>query len=613
MRTDVCRASRYVGARRPVFVGLCLAFTAIAQSANAATIEVTTPNDPAATSTTCTLRQAISSMNSGAILSTSNCTNTGASFGSNDTITFASDVTTVTLADISNNELVVTDPYLTIQGSGYGGVTIARNVAALNAFRIIHDKSAAFNTRLTLSGLTLANGSTTASYASGAAVFIDTPYSANLGLTDCIVSGNSTAGAGAMGGALAGKGVGADAIDHGTEISMTDSAITGNSTSNTNAGGGAIYAAGITIKNSVVSGNKTTGTSSPGGALFAADVSMSNTTISENSTGGNSSPGGAVAAKSTPLVTGGFDGNYNNVTHNTTAGDSSPGGGIYAASVSGELTSESITDNSTSGTNSNGGGFYISSYYGVSFSSSTISGNLVSGINSSGGGIWTRSGKGAIKVFSNSTLSNNTASAGGGGMSINVCSSQAARAMNIYNSTVAFNATTAANGGAIIVSNVGCPPAEVTKPTSTTIAAASSIFSNTTSDNVAGPDIVTGAGFTLTLDNNFSLIVNLPSNGIIVSNASGSPQLVTIDPRLAPLADNGCFIASGASTDAVCVQTLAIGCNSSAYNGGTNPFADSYDERGEGFPRIANSLTDIGAYEDDAEIFCNGFEVGPVQ
>ena len=104
-----------------------------------------------------------------------------------------------------------------------------------------------------------------------------------------------------------------------------------------------------------------------------------------------------------------------------------------------------------------------------------------------------------------------------------------------------------ANGGAIIVSNVGCPPAEVNKPTSTTIGVASSIFSNTTSDSVAGSDIVTGFGFTLTLkDNNFSLIVNLPSSGITVSNASGSPPLVTIDPRLAPLADNGCFIASGA-------------------------------------------------------------------
>ena len=55
-----------------------------------------------------------------------------------------------------------------------------------------------------------------------------------------------------MGGALAGKGVGADAIDHGTQISVTGSTITGNSTNNINAGGGAIYAAGVTIQNSVV-------------------------------------------------------------------------------------------------------------------------------------------------------------------------------------------------------------------------------------------------------------------------------------------------------------------------------------------------------------------------
>jgi hypothetical protein len=613
MRATIRRTLPRIGARRPVYVGLCLALAAISPSASAATIEVTTPDDPVASSTTCTLRQAIASMNSSAILGTSNCTNTGANFGSSDTVTFAVDVTSVTLADIANNELVVTDPYLTIQGSGNGGVTIGRNASSVNAFRIIHDKSAAFATRLTLSGLTIANGATTATNASGAAVFIDTPYSAALGLTNCIVSANSTSGTGAKGGALAGKGVGVYAIDHGTSISVTESTISGNSTNSANAGGGAIYAAEVTLKDSIVSGNKTTGNSSPGGAVLAPGVHMSYTTVSENSTEADSSPGGAIAAKSTPVAAGGFDGNYNNLTHNTTAGDSSPGGGMYAASVSGVLSLESITNNSTTGTNSNGGGVYIGSYYGASFSSSTISGNEVSGINSSGGGIWSRAGKGAIKIFSNGTLSNNTASVGGGAMSLNVCSSLASRAMNIYNSTVAFNATAAANGGAIIVSNIGCPPAEANKPTSTIVAAASSIFSNTTSNNVASFDIVSGAGFTLTLDTSFSLIENLPSSGIVVSNASGSPALVTADPHLAPLADNGCFLASGAPGDAVCVQTLAIGCGSSAYNGGSNPFSDSFDERGEGFPRIANSLADIGAYEDNAEIFCNGFEVGPAQ
>ena len=77
--------------------------------------------------------------------------------------------------------LVVTDPYLTIQGSGNGGVTIARNVAALNAFRIIHDKSAALATRLTLSGLTLTKRlHDRVAYASGAAVFIGTSPTAPI-------------------------------------------------------------------------------------------------------------------------------------------------------------------------------------------------------------------------------------------------------------------------------------------------------------------------------------------------------------------------------------------------------------------------------------------------
>src|SRR6202012_5352103 len=127
---------------------------------------------------------------------------------------------------------------------------------------------------------------------------------------------------------------------------------------------------------------------------------------------------------------------------------------------------------------------------------------------------------------------------------------------------------------------------------------------------VASADIVSGAGFTLTLDTSFSLIENLPGSGVVVSNAGNSPALITADPHLAPLADNGCFVASGAPGNAVCIPTLAIGCNSPAYNNGSNPLSALFDERGEGFPRIANSLPDIGAYEDDAEIFCNGFEAG---
>ena len=96
------------------------AFAAVMPTSRAATIQVTTPDD-AGTTSTCTLRQAIAAMNAKALGSSSSCANLGSAFGFGDTITFASTVTSVDLADAPNNELLITDYSLTIQGTGTGG------------------------------------------------------------------------------------------------------------------------------------------------------------------------------------------------------------------------------------------------------------------------------------------------------------------------------------------------------------------------------------------------------------------------------------------------------------------------------------------------------------
>src|SRR5579859_5206333 len=66
--------------------------------ASAATIVVNSTADPGDAST-CTLRQAIVSMNTGAVAANSACTNAGGTFGSSNTINFAAGVSTISLTD----------------------------------------------------------------------------------------------------------------------------------------------------------------------------------------------------------------------------------------------------------------------------------------------------------------------------------------------------------------------------------------------------------------------------------------------------------------------------------------------------------------------------------
>lgn len=126
--------------------------------------------------------------------------------------------------------------------------------------------------------------------------------------------------------------------------------------------------------------------------------------------------------------------------------------------------------------------------------------------------------------------------------------------------------------------------------------------------------MVVQPGFPLTVDTSFDLIQHPSSGGgITFVNGSGSPPVISSDQLLSALADNRCRKISGAPSASACVPTHAIGCSSLAYNNGSNPLADTYDERGAGFPRVSGLAADIGAYEfsytpTGDEIFCNGFE-----
>jgi hypothetical protein len=65
-----------------------------------------------------------------------------------------------------------------------------------------------------------------------------------------------------------------------------------------------------------------------------------------------------------------------------------------------------------------------------------------------------------------------------------------------------------------------------------------------------------------------------------------------VDPRLGPLQDNG-----GPT------QTHALLPGSPALDAGSNAYATEFDQRGVGFPRVANGTIDVGAFEYQAVVF----------
>ena len=248
--TQSRNAGILVPLRRALAVALLLAMTPI--SANAATIVVTSPDDSdPASAGTCTLRQAILSMNAGA--ARGNCMASGDAFGSADTITFAASAITggstwgtVTLADSGDTSgtvggtLVVTDTQLSIDGGS--GVTIARADAAANNFGILRD-TAATGARISLGNVTLRNGKAAYAcdgYARGGGICIP---AADLVLVNSTLSGNSAENNG--GGIFMRFGA----------LTLTNSTLSGNSS----AYGGAVFTNGtVKLDQATVSQNTAT-------------------------------------------------------------------------------------------------------------------------------------------------------------------------------------------------------------------------------------------------------------------------------------------------------------------------------------------------------------------
>lgn len=246
-------------------------------SLRGATITVTTINDSGPGS----LRQALADAVDG------------------DTINFNSSLNgqriTLATGELSVNKNV------TISGPGANTLALDANHAS-RVFYIASGKD------VTISGLTIANGSPPDYYGGG--IYND---HATLTLSNCVITGNSNPSG-------AGGGIYNNGYAGSATLTVSNCTISGNSALLTGTGGGIYNSAGtVTITNSTLSGNSAGGDSGGGIANFGM-LTIANSTLSGNS---SLDAGGGIFSSSGTVT----------ITNSTLSGNSAGidgGGGIYS-------------------------------------------------------------------------------------------------------------------------------------------------------------------------------------------------------------------------------------------------------------------------------------------
>ena len=329
-----------------------------------------------------------------------------------------------------------------------------------------------------------------------------------------------------------------------------------------------------------------------GGAVDANTLQMTDSTITHSSVIGsgvhsNSAGGGAYVGDSATLIRSTISGNSASAPYAFYNGYASVGGGLYSRGDL-VLTDSTISGNSIEATNAGqdakGGGVYVRGF--ATITNSTIDGNQADG---DGGGlfkaIFSNYGEppppGDTKLYvTNSTISGNAARRGGG-----IATS---RPLYLANSTLAFNSGVAGGGGVMFVLNGIYDSGGVFDAQSSIVAS-----------NTAGP----GATYAADLDTDDALAVTGANN--LIRDAGVSITLpgdtIDADPLLLALADNG-----GPT------RTHALDAGSPAIDAGNNAAALDFDQRGDGYLRVAGAAADIGAFEiqatSDDVIFSDGFD-----
>jgi len=302
-------------------VAAALAAVFASGTAGAATITVTTTDDGSVPGE-CTLRDAIAAAN--ANTATAGCV---AGDVGHDDIVFAPGVTG-TIA-LTGGELEIVEE-ASITGPGAASLTVDAQQSS-RIFSMTGDASLT----TTLTGLTIANGRTTADNDSGGAIKCLTA----LTLIDSVVTGSSTAGATAPGGG----------VFTATTTLLTRSTVSGNWTEGYGSlGGGVMVVFGLaTLTDSTISDNWTEGDTAGGGGLVEFwgwfDATLINSTISGNATYGDASQAGGFAAGGNAFVINSTV--SGNSTHGYNSGDGFSDAGAFSVTGNVTLINSTIVDN----------------------------------------------------------------------------------------------------------------------------------------------------------------------------------------------------------------------------------------------------------------------------
>jgi hypothetical protein len=331
-----------------------------------------------------------------------------------------------------------------------------------------------------------------------------------------------------------------------------------------------------------------------GGAVDVTTLDMTDSIISDSSataTGinGTAVGGGAYASDNMTLTDSTVSGNTVSAPWGVNDGYLTIGGGIYSRGdlvLSRSTISGNSIEATNDGENARGGGIFVRGV--ATIDASTIDGNSTDG---AGGGVFKEifSNYGdppppqdTKLLVTNTTISGNSASSGAG--------ISTSRPLHLANSTIAFNHSIDTAGGVMFLLS-GVYDSEGT------LTAQSSVIASNATDGSGAADL--GADAVLAASGANNLVTDADAAITLPGDTLAS------DPLLLPLAANG-----GPT------MTHALDIGSPALDTGNNAAALDFDQRGDGFARVAGAAADIGAFEvqqpaKDDVIFRDGFDGAP--